>query len=76
MKYVRATYDEFDDDSSLYSVGKPLRDGGEEVLMTRVGSTADVAKLLDLSKEELAELERTGDLHVDIEGRPVWVSVY
>lgn len=76
MKRLMATYDEFDDDSSLFSRRVPLRDGGEPVLSTRISMSADAAKILELSDAERTELERTGQLHVDIEGRSVWVSVY
>jgi hypothetical protein len=76
MKRLIATYDESDDDSSLFSRRVHLRDGGEPVLSTKILATADAAKIFELSAAERVELERTGHLHVDIEGRPVWVSVY
>lgn len=76
MKRLIATYDESDDDSSLFSRRGHLRDGGEPVLSTKISAGADAAKIFELSAAERAELERTGHLHVDIEGRPVWVSVH
>lgn len=76
MKRLIATYDEYDDDSSLFSRRGHLRDGGEPALSTKISAAADAAKILELSAAERVELEQTGHLHVDIEGRPVWVSVY